>query len=159
MRSPFQLANKSKEGCRSLHFAWKWFSLPTNGLEVQLILVHCTSSLVGSKGRPRIVLLWDPRGGWPGCLWSPGGRFYKHRRRREFELQRWQKSSGLDGGHSRVTQWSSGSKNSQARAALQLHNWNRQPPLLQQSSKIDSRTGFWKTKGEKNWNQILKVSK
>ena len=58
-----------------------------------------------------------PTGGRPGCLWPPGGLFYKHRRRREFELQRWQKSSGLDGGHSRVTQWSSGSKSSQRKTA------------------------------------------
>ena len=68
-------------------------------------LHQLTSGLQGSSQNCPIVA---PTGGWPGCLWSPGGRFYKHRRRGEFELQRWQKSSGLDGGHSRVTQWSSG---------------------------------------------------
>ena len=64
-------------------------------------LHQLTSGLQGSSQNCPIV---GPTGCWPGCLWSPGGRFYKHRRRGEFELQRWQKSSGLDGGHSRGTQ-------------------------------------------------------
>ena len=68
-------------------------------------LHQLTSGLQGSSQNCPIVA---PTGGWPGCLWSPGGRFYKHRRRGEFEMHRWQKSSGLDGGYSRVTQWPSG---------------------------------------------------
>ena len=75
---------------------------PTDSGPVNFGALHqLTSGLQGSSQNCPIV---GPTGGWPGCLWSPGGRFYKHRRRGEFELQRWQKSSGLDGGHSRVTQ-------------------------------------------------------
>ena len=136
-----------------LHFAWKSFS-PRRCQPTSWGPVNFGARVQSSQNCPIV----GPTGGRGGCLWPPGGRFYKHRRRREFELQRWQKSSGLDGGHSRVTQWSSGAKNSQEREKVQLHNWNRQPATSPTEKQNWPKDRFReKNQGRVNWKIIVKL--
>ena len=152
MRSPFQLANKSKEGCRSLHFAWKWFSLPTNGLRVQLILVHCTSSLVGSKGRPRIVLLWDPRGAGQGVCGPRGGAFTNTADAENLNCKGGKNRAGwmadILGWHNDQVGW----LGRVPREPVQLHNWNRHPNTSPAGRQNWTRDRVWSVPGK--WKKV-----
>ena len=72
---PLSVGKQIKRGLPLSTFCLKMVFLANQRTRVQLILVHCTSSLVGSKGRPRIVLLWDPRGAGQGVCGPRGGAF------------------------------------------------------------------------------------
>ena len=149
---PLSVGKQIKRGLPLSTFCLKMVSLPTDRLWVQLILVHCTSSLAGSKGRPRIVLLWDPRGAGQGVCGPRGGAFTNTADAENLNCKggknraKWM--ADILGWHNDQVGW----LGRVPRVPVQLHNWNRHPNTSPAGRQNWTRDRVWSVPGK--WKKV-----
>ena len=149
---PLSVGKQIKRRLPLSTFCLKMVSLPTDRLWVQLILVHCTSSLAGSKGRPRIVLLWDPRGAGQGVCGPRGGAFTNTADAENLNCKggknraKWM--ADILGWHNDQVGW----LGRVPRVPVQLHNWNRHPNTSPAGRQNWTRDRVWSVPGK--WKKV-----